>query len=140
MCKVTYLAIAVGMMSLHAQAANAGDFKIIANPSVEASTVTLDDLRSVFLETKSDLGGGHVVPVLEKGGPAHGAFLKECLGKSDSALATYYRSLVFTGKAGMPKALASEGDVVEYVAKTKGAIGYISASAAASGVKTLDVK
>jgi ABC-type phosphate transport system substrate-binding protein len=55
-------------------------------------------------------------------------------------LQTYYRSLVFTGKASMPKTLAADTEVVAYVAKTKGAIGYVSASAATEGVKTLEVK
>jgi hypothetical protein len=119
---------------------SAADYKVIANPSVTASAVSVDDLKSVFLETKMDLGSGHVVPVLEKSGPAHEAFLKDCLGKSDAALSTYYRSLVFTGKGGLPKTLGSDADVIEYVAKTKGAIGYVGASAASGSVKTLEVK
>jgi hypothetical protein len=81
-----------------------------------------------------------VEPVLEKGGPVHEAFVKEYLGKTDSALETYYRSLVFTGKASMPKTLGSDAEVEAYVAKTKGAIGYVSASSAAASVKTLTVK
>ena len=79
-------------------------------------------------------------PVLEKDGPTHEAFLKEFVGKSDSALETYYRSLVFTGKASMPKTTASDADMVAYVAKTKGAIGYVSGAANTAGVKTLEVK
>jgi ABC-type phosphate transport system substrate-binding protein len=78
--------------------------------------------------------------VLEKGGPAHEAFLKELLGKSDSALVTYYRSLVFTGKASMPKTFAADSEVVAYVSKTKGAIGYVAADASTEGVKTLEIK
>jgi ABC-type phosphate transport system substrate-binding protein len=66
--------------------------------------------------------------------------VKEYLGKTDTALQTYYRSLVFTGKASMPKMLGSDAEVAAFVAKTKGAIGYVSASAGASGVKTLEVK
>ncbi|MBV9266563.1 MAG: hypothetical protein JO061_10380 [Acidobacteriaceae bacterium] len=123
-----------------AAAVHAEDFKVIANESVETSAVSLDDLKSVFLETKAQLGSGHVVPVLEKAGPAHAAFLKDCLAKSDTALSTYYRSLVFTGKGTLPKALASDSDVVDFVSKTKGAIGYVSPSAASSSVKTLEVK
>ena len=78
--------------------------------------------------------------MLLKSGPVHEAFLKDYLSKSDPALEAYYRGLVFTGKASMPKALATDADVVAFVAKTKGAIGYVSAGAAAAGVKTLDVK
>jgi len=81
-----------------------------------------------------------VEPVLEKDGPVHEAFVKEYLGKTDSALQTYYRSLVFTGKASMPKTLGADADVVAYVAKTKGAIGYVSSGANTVGVKILEVK
>ena len=119
----------------------AADLKIIANPSVGASSVSADELKGVFLATKTSLSdGSHVEPVLEKDGPTHEAFLKEYNGKTDSAFETYYRSLVFTGKASMPKTTPSDADMVVYVAKTKGAIGYVSAGAATSGVKTLDVK
>src|SRR5512135_2108112 len=119
----------------------AADIKIIANPSVGASSVSADELKGVFLATKTSLSdGSHVEPVLEKGGPVHEAFVKEYLGKTDAALQTYYRSLVFTGKASMPKTLGADSEVVSYVAKTKGAIGYVSGGAATAGVKTLEVK
>ncbi|MEI9975517.1 MAG: hypothetical protein WDO73_27690 [Ignavibacteriota bacterium] len=119
----------------------AADVKIIANSSVGASSVSADELKGVFLATKSSLSdGSHVEPVIEKDGPAHEAFLKEYIGKTDSAYETYFRSLVFTGKASMPKTTASDAEMVAYVAKTKGAIGYVSSSASAVGVKTLEVK
>ena len=119
----------------------AADIKVIANPSVGASFVSVDELKGVFLATKTSLSdGSHVEPVLEKGGPVHEAFLKAYIGKTDSALETYYRSLVFTGKASMPKVLASDAEVSAYVAKTKGAIGYVSAGTGTTGVKILDVK
>jgi hypothetical protein len=117
------------------------DVKIIANQSVGTSAVSADELKGVFLATKTSFGdGSHVEPVLEKGGPTHEAFVKEFLGKTDSALQTYYRSLVFTGKASMPKTLGTDVEVVGYVAKTKGAVGYVSVGAATAGVKTLEVK
>ena len=40
----------------------------------------------------------------------------------------------------MPKTVAVDAEVVAYVAKTKGAIGYVSAEASTTGVKVLDVK
>jgi hypothetical protein len=121
--------------------AYAADIKVIANSSVGASSVSADDLKGVFLVTKTSLSdGSHVEPVLEKGGPVHEAFLKEIVGKTDAALQTYYRSLMFTGKASMPKVLPGDADVVAYVAKTKGAIGYVSGGASTAGVKTLEVR
>jgi len=133
--------VQISVLCLFAVSAWAADLKVIANPSVGASAVSVDDLKGVFLATKSSLSdGSHVEPVLEKGGATHEAFLKEYIGKTDTALQTYYRSLVFTGKASMPKQLASDAEVVAYVAKTKGAIAYVSAGASTDGVKTLDFK
>ena len=124
-----------------ARTASAADLKVIANPSVGATSVSADELKGVFLATKTSLSdGSHVEPVLEKGGAVHEAFVKEYLGKTDAALQTYYRSLVFTGKASMPKTLAADAEVVAYVAKTKGAIGYVGAGAGTAGVKILEVK
>jgi hypothetical protein len=141
MRRIQYLTIAFLVLAFCSLKARAADLKIIANPSVGASSVSVDELKGVFLATKSSLSdGSHVEPVLEKDGPAHEAFLKEFIGKTDSAFETYYRSLVFTGKASMPKTTASDADMVAYVAKTKGAVGYVSASAATAGVKTLEVK
>ena len=122
-------------------AAQGADLKVIANPSVSVSFVSADELRNVFLVTKTSLSdGSHVEPVLEKDGPVHEAFLKGYLGKTDAALQTYYRSLVFTGKASMPKTLEADAEVVVYVAKTKGAVGYVGAGTSTAGVKILVVK
>ena len=123
-----------------AYAARDVDLKVIANPSVSVSFVSADDLKNVFLATKTSLSGSHVEPVLEKAGPAHEAFLKKYLGKTDAALNTYYRSLVFTGKAFMPKMLASDAQVVAYVARTKGAIGYVNAGANTPGANEIAVR
>ena len=132
----------VAMMGLFGTSnLRAGDLKVIANPSVSASSISTDEIKGVFLETKTSLSdGSHVEPVLEKSGATHEAFLKEYIGKTDAALETYYRGLVFTGKASMPKMLPSDAEVVSYVAKTKGAIGYVSAGASAPGTKTIEVK
>jgi len=117
-----------------------GGVRIIANQSIKADSISADELRSVFLEESDSLrDGSHVEPVLMKGGATE-AFAGTYLGKSDSALQAYYRSLVFTGKGSMPKMLGSDAEVVAYVARTKGTIGYVSASASADGVKTLAVR
>jgi len=124
-----------------AQNARAGDIKVIANSSVGASAITADELKGVFLATKTALSDGSPVePVVLKEGATRDAFLKEYVGKTESAFETYFRSMVFTGKANMPKATSSDADMVAYVAKTKGAIGYVSSGSATAGVKTLEVK
>ena len=117
-----------------------GDVKVIANPSVGTSEISTDDLKAVFLAVKTTIAGSQVEPVLAKSGRAHDVFLKGYLGKSDATLTTYFRGLVFTGKASMPKMCDSDAEIVAYVAKTKGAMAYVGAGAVAQGTKTLAIK
>jgi TonB family protein len=118
----------------------AGNLRIIANPSVKAEGVSAEEIKSVFLEERNSLRDGtHVEPVLSKGGPAHATFLKDYLGQNNDALQNYYRTLVFTGKGSMPRALHSDEEIVAYVAKTRGAIGYVGATVSLDGVKALTV-
>ena len=114
--------------------------KVIAHSSVQVSQVSSEELKGVFLETRTSLAdGSHVEPVLLKSGDVHAAFVKQYTGKTTAALENYYRSLVFTGKGAMPKMLASDAEMVAYVKNTRGAIGYVSAGASTEGVKVLDV-
>ena len=128
------------LVFLAAGIVSAADIKVVANPSVKAAQMSANELKRIFLATDTSIEGGHVEPVFEKGGAIHEAFLKQYLGKTDAALSIYYRSLVFTGKAFMPKMLASDEEVLEYVAKTRGAIGYVNAAASTTGTKEIAVR
>jgi ABC-type phosphate transport system substrate-binding protein len=116
------------------------DVKVIANPSVSTSEISAEDFKAVFLGITTTVAGSQVAPVLAKAGRAHDVVLKEYLGKSDATLMTYFRGLVFTGKASMPKVCDSDADIVAYVARTKGAVGYVGAGVSATGTKTLAIK
>src|SRR5947199_259445 len=106
---------------------SAADLKVIAHPSVKVTQISTAELKRIFLATDTSLNGAHVEPVFGKGGATHEEFMKQYLGKTDAALNTYYRSLVFTGKSFMPKMLGSDAEVAAYVAKTKVAIGRVNA-------------
>ncbi len=139
-CLTSFLAF-VRLHALSAQSAPGSKVAVIVNPSVKANEISVDELKAVFLGTKTSLRDGtHLQPVLEKGGPAHTVFLKQYLVKTDFALQTYYRGLVFSGKSPMPPMLGSDADVISYVERTRGAIGYISPTSVADGVKLLQVK
>ena len=132
------LALALGVAMLGSAHPVPAEVKVIANRSVGADSITVAELKQVYLEQTRLLGdGSHVAPVLERGGAASATFLKDFLDINDDALQSYYRTLVFTGRGSMPKALSSDSEVVAYVLKTRGAIGYVDVSADADGVKTL---
>ena len=132
--------LATAVFVLFAVCALAGDVKIIANPSVKTDSTSVGELRRVFLLQRKALNDGSpVVPVLQKSGPAHDAFFRQYLGRDYGEVWTYYQGLVFTGKGSIPKQLGSDAEVVQYVAHTKGAIGYVSPDTSTDGVKSLVV-
>jgi ABC-type phosphate transport system substrate-binding protein len=126
---------------LSSAAANAQDVVVVVNSAVKATSATNDDIRGVFTGEKSSLGdGSHVTPVTLKSGSGHEAFLKAYIGKGDNAYRAAWRSLVFTGQGAMPKAFDSESALVDYVAATPGAIGYVTKGTEHDKVKALSIK
>ena len=134
----TLFAVA-GWTILLGASAVAGDVKVIANPSVKVESISARELKSLYLGEKSSINGTHVEPVIERRGPAHEAFLRDYLGQTDDELQKYYEALVFTGRGSMPKTVSSDAEVVAYVAKTRGAIGYVGTGASVEGVRTLAI-
>jgi hypothetical protein len=118
----------------------AADIQIIASKDVNVSEISAADLKQIFLQTQSSVGGAKVKPVLQKGGPAHEAFLKDYVGKSDDDLQQYYKTLVFSGKGIEPKTLPGDAAVINFVALSKGVIAYVSDSAILIGVNKIHVK
>lgn len=135
---VLFLALAFSFsMGLGAQV----QVVIIANPSVKASTISKNDVRNVFTGVSTNLSSGErVKPVLIKEGPTQAAFASSEVGVSQVGLMICWRNLVFSGQATMPKTFEDELSVVSYVAKTPGAIGYVSSATPHEGVKVLAVK
>ncbi len=132
---LSLLPVAVGGRS------HSREIAIIVNPSDRMNDISAEDLKAVFLGAKGSLkDAGQVRPVLLKGGPTHEAFLKEYLGKSNFALQTFYRSLVFSGQGAFPKTVNSDAEAIAYVRKTRGVIGYIDPSAITADVKIVRVK
>lgn len=114
---------------------------LIANPSIKSADVSKGDLRDLFTGASSSFkDGSHGTPVLLKGGSVNDEFLSTYVGKSDSAFRAGWRSLVFAGQASMPKTFDSETALVDYVAHTAGAVGYIGKATPHAGVKVLAVR
>jgi len=119
--------------------AGAQDIVIVVNKGVQASEISESQLRDIFTGARSRLDdGSRVVPVLLKGGPAHEVFLHKHVGDNPEEFRARWRKAVFTGQGTMPKECSSENAVLDYVAATPGAIGYVSHTNG-DGVKVLPV-
>ena len=124
---------------LTSTAASAQDVVIVANRSI-VSRITSSQLRDVFTGARSRLSDGTLaIPVVLKGGPAHEVFLRNHLGQGPLEFRTLWRKAVFTGQGSMPKEFDSEAALLDYVAVTPGAIGYVSRVRATDDVQVLTV-
>ena len=137
---VRLLLTAGWLLLILAMPAMAGGVKVIANTSVKENSITVEELRELYLLQRGTLkSGSRVVPVLQKGGATHDAFVRGYVGRDAEEIRIYYQGLIFTGKGSMPKELHSDAEVVAYVSGRSGAIGYVSSETNTDGVKVLMV-
>ena len=116
------------------------DVKVIANTSVTADFISAGELKRIYLLQTRKLKDGSVVePVLQKRGSVHDAFSRQFLDRDGEEIRTYYHGVVFTGKGSMPREVNSDEEMVSYVARSRGAIGYVSGGVNTDGVKVLAV-
>jgi ABC-type phosphate transport system substrate-binding protein len=134
---ISKVALAMGLALMQVAG---GELVLIANSGVKTTEISAADLKGIYLGTKTTLPDGTTAEPVLQTGAAHEAFLKDVVGKTDVSLKNHYKNLVFTGKGSMPKSFASDAEVAAYVAKTKGAVGYVGSAASAAGVKTVVVR
>jgi ABC-type phosphate transport system substrate-binding protein len=137
MSKTRWLVLLAGFLGCWS-AASAQDVVLIANKGVQISEIKDADLHAIFMGEKTRFAdGSHAVPVTLKGGAVHEVFLKKHLGKSPGDFRAQWRKAVFTGQGAMPRAFDSESALIEYVAATPGALGYVSRISPQDKVKCL---
>ncbi len=118
---------------------------VIVQKDVKVETIKQKDLASIYLGKTVDWKDkSGIVFVTLKKGDTHKAFLKGYVKKTDKQFSTYWKKKMFSGKCELPKAFKTDKELVAFVAKTKGAIGYISPKSVAAlegkTVKKLTVK
>lgn len=118
--------IAMGLVqNLYAQDDLSQDIVLVANADVPGDSLDSGMVENIFIGKMSLLNGKKIEVTILNSGTAHDILLKYYIKKTESQFLSNWKKLVFSGKAKMPNAFASEKDMVEYVAKTSGAIGYI---------------
>ncbi|MBN2370799.1 MAG: hypothetical protein JXO72_09935, partial [Vicinamibacteria bacterium] len=129
------------LMLLAPSIASAQDFKVVAHPSVKVESVSRADLSRIFLKKQAKWPDGTaVIPVdLPTGSKIRDAFSAAIHQKGTSAVDAYWQKQIFSGRDVPPITKANDGDMIAYVRANSGAVGYVSANAAAAGVKLIEV-
>lgn len=113
------------------------DVAVIVHPSNNSA---LDDLAisRLFLgEVKSFPGGAAAAPVDQKNNDICAEFHNQILNKTTKEVRKIWARQVFTGGLKPPPALDGDDAVLQYVATTPDAIGYVQASRVNNKVKVI---
>lgn len=94
---------------------------VIAHPSAQ---VTPGDIRDIFVGNKQFAGGTKLVPI--DNGPVQEAFLATALKMEASRYNTIWTKKSFREGMIPPTVKSGDIDVLEFVKKMPGAVGYVS--------------
>jgi ABC-type phosphate transport system substrate-binding protein len=135
------LGVAVFERKTFADARSDG-FIIVVNPQNPAGSAERELLADFFLKRVSRWSDGELVrPVdLRPDAAARQAFSKVVIRRSVSAVRNYWQQRIFAGRDVPPAELDSDEAVVRYVARYRGAIGYVSPAASIADVKPFSVR
>jgi ABC-type phosphate transport system substrate-binding protein len=130
-------ALAVGP----SRAASTG-FRVIVHPSNAAASLDRKFLTDAFLKKTTRWPTGELIRPVDLGSdsPVRRRFSEEVLNRSVAAVKSYWQTLIFAGRAIPPPEMDDDEEVVRYVAKYPGAVGYVSVAGELAGVKVVNVK
>lgn len=125
-----------------ADSASPPSFIVIVNPSNAVTTLDQAFVADAFLKKITHWSNDEVIrPVdLVPGSPVRRRFTEGVLRRSVEAVKGYWQQRIFSGRDVPPPELESDDEVVKYVLKYGGAIGYVSASANLSGSRVVTVR
>jgi ABC-type phosphate transport system substrate-binding protein len=117
------------------------DTLIIAHKDAPEATLSEKELQEIFLGKRVQWQDNSAIhPATVKDKDLHSAFLKQYIKKSVSKWNAHWKRLVFTGNGTPPQQFDTGQALLEYVADTEGAIGYIDAETPVENVTIIEVQ
>jgi len=115
---------------------------VIANRTVQQTSLPLETLRAIFAMRQRTLPDGHAVHVfvLPDDNPVHEDFSKKILGVYPHQLRLAWDRAVFSGTGQAPNEVDNEAEMLETIASTPGSVGYIKQSSLNDQVRVLDIE
>jgi ABC-type phosphate transport system substrate-binding protein len=117
-------------------------YRVIVNPANPNAILERRFVADAFLKKSTRWPGGETIRPVDLGSdsPVRRRFSEEVLGRSVAAVKSYWQQLIFSGRAIPPPELDSEEEVIRYVTRYPGAVGYVSSFGELTGVRVVFVK
>lgn len=115
-------------------------FIIIANRDVPAETLSRNDLKDIFLGVEIVWKNSQEIRLCTlKESDIHTKFTRQIANKTTQQFKAWWKKRLFLGQGSVPPEFDGENELIDYVANTKGAIGYVSAAPQNDNVKTITI-
>ncbi len=138
LCVFGSLALLSGLST--GNCAQAGEILIIVHIDVGVEELAQKTISEIYLGTRTKWDDELTIRVaMLKKGETHEQFTKKIVKTTPSKLKSFWKKVVFTGIGTPPKIFKKEDDLVEFVAETEGAIGYITKETSHEEVKTVSI-
>jgi ABC-type phosphate transport system substrate-binding protein len=120
----------------------ADGYRLVVNPANPASEIARTDAARLFLKKVTTWPDGTPVAAVDQArtAPVRAAFTRDVHKKDVDAVVAYWATLVYSAREMPPQVKRSDDEVLEFVRQTPGAVGYVSAAAATSGVKVIALR
>ena len=118
-------------------------FVLVVNSSNPGTSLRRADVGRLFLKkTTMWQHSVKVAPVDQRSDSAvRDTFSQRIHGKNAAKVKSYWQRLIFSGRATPPPEVRSDREVLDFVSRNAGAIGYVSSTASlGSGVKALSLQ
>jgi ABC-type phosphate transport system substrate-binding protein len=117
-------------------------YLIVVNGKNPMSEVGRKFLGEAFLKKTTRWEGGELIRPADQDAESavRRRFTEHVLKRSVTAVRSYWQQMIFAGRDVPPPELAGDRQVLDYVKRHAGAVGYVSATADTAGTKVLAVR
>lgn len=125
-----------------ARADSVPPFVLIVHSANPVTTLDRKFLSDVFLKKKTRWPGGEVIRPADQivAANVRARFSAQVLERTVGAVRSYWQQRIFSGRDVPPPELAGDEEVLNYVLRQPGGVGYVSASASIEGAKSLRIE
>jgi ABC-type phosphate transport system substrate-binding protein len=139
---VAFLALGARAAPVGAEPRAGAAFRLIVNPANPIASVDRNFVSEAFLKKTTRWPNDELIRPVDLGpdSSVRHHFSDDVLKRSVAAVKSYWQQMVFSGRGLPPPELDNEDQVVRFVLKNPGAVGYVSGSVNIDRAKVIPVR
>jgi ABC-type phosphate transport system substrate-binding protein len=135
------LLFALALLAFLIPTAYAQEAVFVVNPGVTETSITPEDAKAILLGNKARWeSSGNIKLIVQTESALNEKVIRDFTQRTPDQFDKYWKKLLFTGKAVMPIQAKTDAEVIDFVSKTPGAMGYAAKESVTDKVKVITIK